>query len=277
MAAAKTSTAPATPATTAPAVLPGIHKPTLKPNSSFGLCFYGRSGTGKTSLLGTMPGRGLVIDIPQIEGGTFVLSDHADRIDVKEVTTWDEIDAVYWFLKKEKHAYQWVAIDSLTAMTELAKRKVISDRTLAADPHKITLPEWGELGQLVQELIYKFRTLSIHTIWIAQETTHGSEERGEPVQIGPDTRPRALNALIPSMLLCARTSVEQRLDGTYEYRLRIGPHPVFMTKARHKPGLEVPNLIFNANVGKLLRYLFGLPDAEPPQAVDESTNILEVL
>lgn len=272
-----TTAAPAAPttavATAAPAlpiaVLPGVHKPSLRPNSSFGICIYGRSGTGKTTLVGSMPGRGLIIDVPQAEGGTFVLSDKADRIDVKEIHTWQEIQEVFWFLKKENHDYKWVAIDSLTAMTELAKRQIIKDRELAADPAKITLPEWGQLNQLTIELVYQFRTLPIHVIFVAQESVHDTDDKSIPAQIGPDTRTKVVNSLIPSMLLVGRTSVETKFDGTYEYRFRIGPHPTFMTKVRHKPGLEVPNVLRNADLGLLLRYLFGLPNATPPEAVDE--------
>lgn len=264
---------PATPV----AVLSGIHKPSDRPNSSFGICIYGRSGTGKTTLLGTMPGRGLIIDIPQAEGGTFVLNGTGDRIDVKEVHTWAEIQEVFWFLQKQNHDYKWVAIDSITAMTELAKRKIVRERELAADPAKITLQEWGQLNQLVIELIYQFRTLPIHVIFVAQEALH-KESDDSPVapMVGPDTRTKAVNALIPSMLIVGRTSVESTPDGTFEYRFRIGPHPTFMTKVRHKPGLEVPNVIRNANLGLLLRYLFGLPNATPPEAVDEMAifNIL---
>lgn len=252
------------------AVLPGIHKPSSRPNSSFGICIYGRSGTGKTTLVGTMPGRGLIIDVPQAEGGTFVLADTEGRIDVKEIHTWQEIQEVFWFLQKENHDYKWVAIDSITAMTELAKRKIIRERELAADPAKITLPEWGQLNQLVIELIYQFRTLPIHVIFVAQEAIHKeNDDSAIPPQIGPDTRTKAVNSLIPSMLLVGRTSVETTHTGGYEYRFRIGPHPTYMTKVRHKQGLEVPNVIRNANLGLLLRYLFGLPNATPPEAVDE--------
>lgn len=263
----------ATNTTTAPpAVLPGTYKPGSKPPSSIAVCIYGKGGVGKTTLLGTMPGKGLVLDIPQMEGGTVVLSDKAN-IDVKEVTSWNDVDAIYWFLAKENHDYRWVGIDSITAMAELARRKTIKERTLADDAHTVSLQEWGKVGSLVAELIYKFRTLPIATIWIAQERRHGGEMAQEAF-IGPDVSPRALAALQPSMFLLGRLSVEQGLDGTYQRQLRVGPHPFYLSKMRASPGADVPPLIANPNLGKLLRYALGVPGAERPEAVSEGLSLV---
>jgi len=232
--------------------------------------------TGKTTLLGTMPGRGLVIDVPQIEGGTFVLQDQANRIDIVPVETWDAVDAIYWFLMKSDHPYQWVAIDSLTAMTELAKRKTIKERDLDVDPHVISLQEWGKIGRLVGELVYRFRTLKQHTIWIAQERKFGGggDEGGAgPVTLGPDTSPAALQALLPSMLLVGRLSVEHSVDG-WERQLRVGPHAMYVTKARAVPGQDVPPIIRNPSLAGLLKFLLARPGAERPDEVLEQTFIL---
>lgn len=254
-----------------PDTLSGVYKPAAKPQQSLGICIYGRGGVGKTTLVGTMPGRGLVIDVPQIEGGTFVLSNVADRIDVKPVEKWDDVDDVFWFLKEKNHDYQWVAIDSITAFVELAKRKCIKERKLDEDPHTTTMQEWGKIGNLCSEMIYKFRTLRQHTIWIAQERTHGSEERGEAVQIGPNVTPATLTALTPSMMILARLSVENNA-GTYERRLRIGPHPTYMTKVRAMPGKDVPSVIRDPHLGKLLKFLVG--SGERPEEVDEFAGII---
>lgn len=258
--------------TSAPTSLKNVYKPSVDAKQAFGLCIYGRGGVGKTSLLGTMPGKGLVIDIPQIEGGTFVLEDKADRIDVVPVESWDEVEPIYWFLKNQKHDYKWVAIDSITAFQELAKRKVVKERdmSLGADPHTITLQEWGKMGQLVGELVYKFRTLPVHTIWVAQERRHGSDESGNV--IGPDIIPSALSALMPSMMIMGRLSVQQNEDGEWVRHLRVGPHPDYYTKVRAKPGLKVPPVIQKPDIGGLLRFLLGSGPA--PEAATEPSIIV---
>src|SRR5437868_4967998 len=70
-----------------------VHKPG-QGRGGYGICLYGRSGAGKTSLLGTLPGKGLVIDVPQMEGGTEVLDtpELAARIDIHDITSWDEVE-----------------------------------------------------------------------------------------------------------------------------------------------------------------------------------------
>lgn len=267
MAAAQAAAAP-----TKSGALNGLYKPSDRPRQAFGLCIYGQGGVGKTTIIGTLPGRGLIIDVPQIEGGTHVLSQHADRIDVVPVEEWDQIDPIYWFLKRGGHEYKWVAIDSITAFTELAKRKTIKERDLDADPHKVTLPEYGKIGDLVGELIYRFRTLDIHTIWTAQERRFGGDEGGGPVMIGPATTPSALAALKPSMLLVARLYVENLPGGKVERRMRIGPSSLYHAKARALPSVNVPPVIRNPHLGTLLAFLFGKD--VPIDPVDESQDFL---
>lgn len=249
--------------------LPRLYKPSSSAKQAFGLCIYGRGGAGKTTLIGTMPGKGLVIDVPQVEGGTFVLEDQADHIDVVPVEQWDEVESIYWHLQKGQHDYKWVAIDSITAFQELAKRKVIKERDLAlnADPHTITLQEWGKMGQLVGELVYRFRTLPIHTIWIGQERSHGEDKI-----TGPDIIPSALSALMPSMMLVGHLSVQQQEDGSWERVLRVGPHPEFYTKVRAKPGLTVPPVIAKPSLNTILKFLLGTGPA--PEAAKQPSILV---
>lgn len=239
-----------------------------------GLCIYGYGGVGKTTLIGTMPGRGLVIDVPQVEGGTVVLSDVADRIDVYACDEWKDIDQVYWYLKREKHPYRWVAIDSISAFQELAKRKTIRDRDFDADQHQITMQEWGKIGSLLAELIYKFRTLEQHTLWIAQQRKFGGGDEGGPTMLGPDVTPFALGKLLPSMLLVGRLSAEHGMDGKVERQLLVGPHQMYYTKYRSVPGRDVPRRIRNPNLANILGYLLGRDGEERPAEVQETAFII---
>lgn len=218
-----------------------------------------------------MPGRGLVIDVPEIEGGTFVLAQHSARIDVVPVSVWKGIDDIYEYLRKNASVYQWVAIDSLTAFTELAKRKTISERDLDADPHMISQQEWGKVGRLVGELIYRFRKLPQHVIWVAQERTFKAGDFS-PVILGPDVSPAVLSDLLPTQLIVGRLTVEQNSEGGYERRLLVGQDPTCHTKMRAPADKDVPRRIKNPNLGGLLRYMFGT--GERPEEVNETIAIL---
>src|SRR5690554_76072 len=57
---------------------------------------YGRSGTGKTTFIGTMPKPLLVLDIN--DRGTASIKAQPDTY-VMEVTSWDEVEEVYWYLQ----------------------------------------------------------------------------------------------------------------------------------------------------------------------------------
>lgn len=250
---------------------------TFKPSESkkhkLSLCIWGRGGVGKTTLLGTMPGKGLVIDVPVIEGGTYVLEDQEDRIDVTTIEEWAEIDKIYWFLKdKKNHDYDWVAVDTITAMTVLALRKVTGDRTIVANPHKMTTPEWGTVGQMVGELVYKFRLLPVHIIWLAQERRFGNDN--EPTVMGPDTSPAARLKLLPPLMMCGRLWVEHNaIDGTSERRLRVHKHSDFDTKIRVKPGVSVPDIIREPDLKQIIRYAL-TGQGEPPEAAEETNSFL---
>src|SRR5690554_4129043 len=60
------------------------------------LVVYGRSGTGKTTFIGTMPKPLLVLDIN--DRGTISIKAQPDTY-VMEVTSWDEVEEVYWYLQ----------------------------------------------------------------------------------------------------------------------------------------------------------------------------------
>lgn len=229
---------------------------------------YGPTGVGKTTLVGTMPGRGVIIDVPQVEGGTFVISDKAERISGIRIEEWDEIEEIYWALAKRDTTalpfadkVRWIAIDSITGMQVMAKRKIIHerDRSLGEDPHKVTLPEWGAIGSLVGELVYRFRKLPYATIWTAQERTHGGgEDDPGPVRIGPAIIRSALAAFAPSMTILGRLSLKAEEEGKEQRILRVGPSGGdYVVKARTTPSKRLPYLIREPNLKALLRYLYG--------------------
>lgn len=219
------------------------------------ICIYGRAGVGKTTIVGTMPSRGLLIDVPQLEGGTEVL-ENKDNIDVTPVASWDEIDQVYQYLESGKHDYKWAAIDTITAFQELAKRKVIKDRDISASPHKITLQEFGQIGSLVGELIYKFRLLPIFTIWLAQERSFDAID-GQAHIMGPAVLPGALGSLLPSMMLVGRLKTVYDMNNKMERQLFVAPSPEHYTKVRTRPGIEIPTATTTLDLARLIRYFAG--------------------
>jgi hypothetical protein len=120
-----------------------------------------------------------------------------------EAVTWDDLDKVYKYLQAGKHDFKWYAIDTITATQELAKRKTLTERDLSADPKIISMQDWGKIGELQKDLFYRFRSLPMHGIFLAQEKLRGGGEEGV-LEYQPDISPSALSGLVPSMFLIGR-------------------------------------------------------------------------
>lgn len=256
-----------------------IRKPSTR-ISQLAVCVYGRKGSGKTTLLGTMPGKGIILDIPQVEGGTVVLADEADRLRVMPILRWEDFDAAFKYLSSEKgRKYDWVAIDSLTAAQELAKRRAINDREadLSMDPHTVTLQDWGKIGQLMSELIFKMKALKMHVIFTAQEKHRESDDTG--AEMTPDISPASMTSLLPPLNLLGRLSVvevedEDEDEVKQERHLRVGPHRMYTTAARAIPGRELPAIIKSPHLGQILAYLLGKKVKRPAAVRQEAVPII---
>ena len=197
----------------------------------------------------------------------------ADRVDVTVVPRWEEIEAVYNMLVREKHGYKWVAIDSLTAMQRLARRKVVKEKPISADPHKMTLEEYGKVNSLVDELVYNFRLLPIFTVWVAQEKKFSNEN--ESSMYGPDVQPGVLGALMPSMLMVGRMKIISNMDGSTDRHLVLTPREDTHAKSRAIPSVIVPPVIKNPNLSSVLLYLAG-KEAQLEKVEEEGLFSMEV-
>ena len=245
-----------------------IHKPS--PDiGKIAATIYARKGVGKTTLLGTIPGRGLILDTALTEGGTMVLSHLANRIDVLSINQWDDFEQALVYLQGG-HPYAWASVDSMTGAQVYAKGKTVKDRTLDTDPAIVSMQEDGKIGELMAMLVYRLRALDMHVVITAQERERGTEKQ-------PDVSPASLSALLPPMYLVGRlyTAEVTNADGVLvdERRLRVGPHPNFTTAARAIPGRSLPSVIREPNLGQIFGYLLGV-DVPRPEEVVMSTGFL---
>lgn len=280
MTAISTSSQPSLPANVS-SIESRIHKPSGK-IGFIHACVYGRGGAGKTTLLGTMPGKGLVIDVPQIEGGTMVLADKTEHIDVLPVIRWEELEGAFQFLRVNPRKYDWVGIDTVTATHQLAKRRVIRDRPegITSDAHKVSLPEHGQIGEMQADLFFKLNTLQMHVIFLGQERNR-SDDNGSYLTI--DVSPVALSALREPLDLIGRLYTQEVPDGTgkfvWERRMRVGAHEAFDTKTRAVPDRPMPMILRRPNLTEIFAYMRGgkkdgKPAAVPLSAEDEQEDSL---
>lgn len=230
--------------------------------------FYGRSGTGKTTLASTYPKKLLVLDFR--DKGTDSIRD-VEEVDILEINSWDEIEDTYWALKAKPNLYKSAAIDTVSGMQTLAIAKVKEDNNVG-ETENLSRRNWGEVAGLMTTWIMNYRDLPMHIIFLASDRIKNAsgdeeddfeEERLEP-EVGPALIPSVARIINASVEVIGNTFIRQRRkvkgDKIVEitsYMLRIGPHPYYITKIRSPKSFETPGSIVNPTFGKLRKIIKG--------------------
>src|SRR6266702_2439205 len=138
---------------------------------------YGRAGTGKTVFACTFPKPLLLIDIR--EKGWDSVS-HVPGVDLAPLTTWDELEEIYWEVEKGKK-YASVVLDQVSQLQDVAMDHVREQNNMdASDP--ISRKMWGETSGMMKPWINSYRDLvdkGIHICMVAHER---SSEGGDAVE-----------------------------------------------------------------------------------------------
>lgn len=250
--------------------MPKIGRPSRKV-PRYCVVIYARTGMGKTTLLGTMSGYGLVIDTSQYEGGTEVLYDDRDHVDVVSVTKWEEFNKLYLALRRGEleRDYDWVAIDTVSGATKICWRKVLKERDeIVSQKYHRTPANYGSVGSLMGILFAEFRSLPMPVIFVAQEAAREDEEDEDEMIIGPDLTPMSLKELAPHPKLFGRLFVHRLDSGRWERRLRVGVHAGFYSKSRTIKGRRLPDIIRRPDLANILDWMQG-EDVEKPRGAKD--------
>src|SRR5262245_16292590 len=97
------------------------------------MVIYARPKVGKTRFCATAPDV-LIVDCD--EKGTDSTRDDSDPMTAR-ITTWSEINDIYWYLQSGAHDYKSVAIDTVSGLQTLAMNFVLGDeaaRDASRDP-----------------------------------------------------------------------------------------------------------------------------------------------
>lgn len=229
--------------------------------------FYGRSGTGKTTLAASFPKPALILDIR--EKGTDSVYD-VPGIDVLSVTDWDDIEEVYWMLKKEGN-YKTVIIDQVSAMQDLCREKIMADDNAS----KMSLRLFGELSGRMKEWLTSYRDLiddNIHVVFLAHDRTFGNDEAEDEDQmidptVGPRVMPSVASTLCGLVKVVGCTHIQEsygkrdpktrKRDRVVNYCLRVGANGVYTTKVRTSKKNPVPPLMVDPSFEGLMTMMRG--------------------
>jgi len=136
---------------------------------------YGFAGVGKTTLIATIPGKGLVLSAEsgllslrqRIAAGTM-----AGAVDVVVVSTIDDVREAYAVLAKAGHGYDWVALDSVS---EIAEVVLTSEKAKTKDPRQA----YGALIDAMGSLLRAYRDLPLDVYFSAKAERVKDESTGK--------------------------------------------------------------------------------------------------
>jgi hypothetical protein len=251
-----------------------ITQPSKVKNRLPRILVYGRNKKGKTRFcMSAGQGKILVIDP---EHGT----DEMTKLDphVWHVSTWEELDDVYKFLKLGKHEYQWIALDGMTKIHNMALRWVMNmmeEADLDRKPGLVQQRDYGRAGEMTKGLLWNFHNLPYGLIVTAQERMEQPMSQGEDDDADveeataayvPDL-PKGARSTVNSIvsvigrIYTVKTEIKKRDPKTKEIveamgiqrRLWLEPHPAYDTGYRSE--FNLPPFIKNPTVPKLVQLI----------------------
>ena len=132
------------------------------------LLVYGQAGSGKTSLIPTLP----YPIVLSAEGGLLSIQDA--NIDFIEIADMDDLREAYEWAKGSKEAdqFQSVALDSISEVAEVVLQHELKK-------NKDGRAAYGELNTTMQELIRAFRDLPGKHVYMSAKLEKSQDEMGK--------------------------------------------------------------------------------------------------
>lgn len=244
--------------------------------------FYGRSGTGKTTVLGTFPKPLLLIDIK--EKGTDSLASEPG-VDVIRINDWSELEDLYWELKDSDHKYKTVGIDAVHSMQALA---IVEAKDVAnkKETDQTSQKDFGQASGLMNTWLYNYRDLieqGINVVFLAHDRVQevDTEDDGDMIlpEVGPRLMPSVASTLLGAVNVVGNTyireivtkskKVGEKSTRRVEYCLRIGPHGYYATKIRRPKKFQIPEFIVDPSYDKLANVIQGktTPTQQPKRKI----------
>jgi len=241
--------------------------------------FYGRAGTGKTTVAGTFPAPLLLIDVN--DRGTDSVSD-IPNLDVIQVKDWKLFEEIYWDMVEDpkKYAkYKTIIIDTLSMVQQLCIEEVLRRKRKNAQQAgqwgSMTRREWGDVAQEMKSWIVRYRDLPKNIVFIAQDRiSKGGDEEDEyeenelMPEVGPALSPSVAKVLNAAVYVIGNTfirrhTVTKEKEGKkvklekIQYCMRVGPNPIYITKIRKPKSVDAPDIIIDPTYDEIIAIIEG--------------------
>lgn len=247
----------------------------------FRILVYSRNKKGKTTfcMSANEIGRILIIDP---EGGTEKYKKSDPH--VWPISQWEDVQPVWGALRTgklspkvaglgpEEEPYDWVALDGMTKINNMALRYIMrmgEEANLDRRPGIVDRRDYNKSGELIKELILKFDALPVSVIYTAQERVISQNEDAEA-----DETNESSVFFVPDLPAGARGSVNSVVDvigrlyvtkaqfknpkdpdnpiEKNQRRLWVGDHPQYDTGFRTEISHQLPDVVKNPTVKRIV-------------------------
>lgn len=236
--------------------------------------FYGRSGTGKTTIGASFPKPLLVVDIG--EKGTDSISD-VDDVHVIRIRNWKQLEEIYWGLKNGDLEFKTVMIDAIHAMQDLAIQE--AKRLNGKDEEdQMSRRDFGTASGLMKQWIFNYRDLEeeeINVIFICHDRLRRGDEEEQndneiKPEVGPMLMPSVAGPVCGAVKVVGHTFIRESVVKSkklgkkpkreIQYCMRLGPHTYYTTKIRSPKTRQVPYFISDPTYEKIVEVMKGLEE-----------------
>ena len=231
--------------------------------------FYGRPGSGKTTLACTFPKPLLLIDMKDEKG--YLIAKKIKGVTVVRAKTVEDLYTIYWHLRENPDQYKTVVLDTVTAGQSLFIEDLRLRKKPNIDPNKMGMwgtmsrQDWGEISQNYGPLLINFRDLDLNVVYLSHERTFNQgEDENEDDRLDPYIGPRLMPSISSSLLAavdfignCFIRQVKIKDQFKSQYCLRVGPHPVYITKVRVPKEREVEAVLVDTSYNDIIDLIEG--------------------
>lgn len=223
--------------------------------------FYGRSGTGKTTLASTFPGPLLLLDFR--ERGTDSVFDVEDLF-VMNVTSWGQVEPAYDYVVANATKFKTVIIDQVSAMQDMCQAAVMAEEGKDQMSQRL----YGGVSGRMKTWLLAYRDLTdlgINVVFLAHDRESKTETEDDDQidpNIGARLMPSVAGTLNGAVKVIGNTFIKERFgpknaetkerERFVDYSLRVGPHSVYTTKLRTLRGSDVPANILDPSYDKIV-------------------------
>lgn len=255
----------------------------IKPIGNFSkginMSLYGKSGTGKTTLWSTFPGKILAIIA---SGGSSPgelrsvnIEENQGKIDQIIIESSTDIKELVEY-QRETGAYETIVLDHATGLREIILREIkgLDEAPVQLSWGLATQQDWGQIGEIWKKYVRSLISLECNTVIVSHEQEYNTDVESQNAMITPPPvvgsalgkscmkwldgacdyigqtciRPESIEQTIT---VAGKSIKKQKLTGKMEYCLRVGPNELYTTKFRIPKGSELPDVIVDPDYSKI--------------------------